>query len=240
MPVGKLNYASGNNDNDVLISYQGATLTSKLRLVGGSGDDKLYAPLNGTGHTIKGNSGVDMVVLRGVKDDYTFSYDAANGLYNVNNGTVYMDIYEDVEAVAFTTSNVMSEPNGNTNSSEDIWVFDTSTNVLVDIFPVTYKDNIRSVSSTKYPFTVTNDISGSFTMYLNGLPNTIIKAVDNTGNLIANAVTETNSSGDTKTYIRLPGLTGGQQFDIFLVDEQDQSVAYIAPDFSNIRITRGF
>jgi hypothetical protein len=239
-PVGKLNYANGNGNDDVCIAYQGATLITKSRLNGGTGNDKLYAPVNGTLHTIKGNSGTDMAVLRGNKVDYTVTYDAANALYTFDNGTVIVDIYDDVEAVAFTNSNVLTATNGNTAGTEDIWAFDTATNTLTETFPTTLQDILRSVSSTPYPTTITNDIVGTFTLYINGLPNTIEKATDTSGNLIANSVTETNELGETKTYIRIPNLTGGQALDIILVDEQNSADAYVTPDFNTLNITRGF
>jgi hypothetical protein len=239
-PVGKLNYANGNQNDDVCIAYQGSTLISSSRLNGGTGNDKLYAPISGTGHKIKGNSGFDMVVLRGNKIDYSFVYDSVNNLYKVDNGIVNISIYDDVEAISFTNENVLLTAKGNTNNSEDIWLFDTSNNILIDVFPVSLNKNIKSVNSTNYPLQITNDITGTFTMYINGLPNTIIKAIDKSGNTIGTAITEVNGLGEIKTSIRLPGVNGNTILDIILIDEQDKSVTYTSPDFSNITITRGF
>jgi len=238
-PVGKLNSANGNNDNDVCIAYQGSTLITKSRLNGGSGNDKLYAPINGTGHNIKGNSGTDMVVFRGQKSDYTITYNSGSNLYVFDNGTVTVNVYDDVEAVAFTNTNVLTTTNGNTKETEDIWVFDTATNTLTETFPTSLQDVLRSVTSTPYPTTITNDIEGTFSLYINGLPDTIEKAIDTSGNLVANSVTETNSDGETKTFIRIPNLTGGQTLDIVLVDEQNSADTYIEPDFNTLNITRG-
>jgi len=240
MPVGNLNNANGNNHDDVCIAYQGNTLTSKSRLNGGGGNDKLYAPIKGTGHIIKGNSGFDMAILRGKKSDYTFTYNSSKGLYVVDNGNVTISIYKDVEAIAFTPVNVLNTVKGNTNETEDIWLFDSDNHILIDVFPLDKQDNIKSVSKTEYPINIDNDISGNFTMYLNGLPNSIIKAIDNSGNLIAKAITKENGFGEINTSLRLPNVAGGQSLNIILIDEQNKVDNYTTPNFDNIRITRGF
>jgi len=236
LPVGKLNYANGNAGNDVCIAYQGTTLSTKIRLNGGSGNDKLYAPIKGVNHIIKGYSGIDMVVFLGDKDDYTLTYDNDTEYYKFKNDDVTVYVYKDVEGIAFTNDKVMDL--GNTKKSEDIWVFDED-NKLTDVFPTDLQDVLKSVKSTPYQEKITNDIEGNFTLYINNLPNTIAKATDTNGNLIVNAVTETNEDGDTKTYIRIPNLTGGEDLNIIFIDEQNNSEDYVEPNFDNLRLTRG-
>ena len=238
MPNGSLNEAYGDSGDDVIISYMGADIGTSSIVSGGAGNDKIYAPLEGAGHVINGNSGNDLLVLRGLKTDYTFNYIAGTRYTITKANGLNLDV-QGMEAFSFTNDSPLSAPNGTTKGTEDLWAIDTATHTLTDIFPQSINANFKSVQLDKTAFSITNDGVTGFNFYITLLPNSIIRLEDNLGNKIVDTVTNVNGLGETRTTAQSLTAIGGVDYTGILVSERDL-VNVIPDDYSQTRITRSF
>ena len=237
MPKGDLNIAYGEDGDDVIVSYLGADVSTQSRIYGGNGDDKIYAPLNGAGHLIKGEAGYDTLVLRGLKTDYTFNY-IIGDRYDITHANGLNIRSYSIEAYSFTSDNPLTAPNGSTYSTEDLWTVDIATNTITEVFPAYYNSYFKSVQLDKKAITIVHDSTTNFDFYLTNLPNSIIRVEDTSGNTLIDAITVTNGDSEIKTTAKLLGI-GNVDVNAVLVSERN--LIDITPDdFSLIRLTQGF
>jgi len=247
LSYGKNDSVWGGDGDDTIVGYQGIKLSGNQYLYSYAGDDKLYLPANGSGHKAIGGNGWDTVVLRGNKDDYTFSMNSSGEVddFDVSSDTMSGRIYE-CEQICFTTHNPLKESEQSVHPVDmDCYVFKedgttdmVNTNLPATIDSKTVSDYVNS-SGTKISHTIdinTDIVSDNpIGIYLTNLPVDIISVTNPDGSLTY-VNNYTNGDGDERHTIKLYIDSNNTTTFDFNVDNYNN--ANVDIDMTGVVITR--